>query len=50
VVIGVDGTRALRRSVTGPTQDAPPIGRRLAAELLAAGAAEIVAAKAGERP
>jgi hydroxymethylbilane synthase len=50
VVIDVDGTRALRRSSAGPARDAPLVGRLLAAELLAAGAAELIAGRAGERP
>ncbi len=43
-VVSVDGTTTIRRSATGPSADATAIGRRLAGELLADGAAEIVRA------
>jgi len=51
VVADVDGAAALRRSATGPLQDAAGIGRRLARELLADGAADIASALSdrGER-
>jgi len=42
VVVSVDGTTAIRRSATGPSADAQQIGRRMAAELLAAGAADVM--------
>jgi hydroxymethylbilane synthase len=45
-VVSVDGTTAIRRSAIGPATDPEGIGRRLAAELLAAGAAAVI----GERP
>ena len=45
-VVSVDGATAIRRSASGPASDAEQIGRRLAAELLAAGAAEVM----GDRP
>lgn len=41
-VTGVDGAHAVRLSATGPVHDASGVGRRLAAELLAAGAAELM--------
>jgi hydroxymethylbilane synthase len=37
-VVAVDGSDAVRRSATGATTDAEGVGRRLAAELVAAGA------------
>ena len=45
-VVSVDGATAIRRSASGPASDAEQIGRRWAAELLAAGAAEVM----GDRP
>lgn len=41
-VVSVDGAVAIRRSATGPASDAEGIGRRLAAELLAAGAGSVM--------
>ena len=43
IVISLDGTRALRTSASGPARDADAIGRRAAADLLAQGAAELLA-------
>ena len=42
LVAALDGTDAVRLSATGPTSDAPEVGRRLAAELLDLGAAELM--------
>lgn len=42
LVAALDGTDAVRLSATGPTSDAPGVGRRLAAELLDLGAAELM--------
>ncbi len=42
-VVNVDGATAIRRSASGPVAQPVELGRRLAAELLAAGAADIVA-------
>ena len=47
VVADIDGAAALRRSATGPVRDAAGLGRRLASELLADGAADIAAALSG---
>lgn len=44
-VVAVDGTAQVRLSTTGAVHDAEEVGRRLAAELLAAGASELL----GER-
>lgn len=44
VVAAPDGSRTLRRSATGRPDDAAGLGRRLAAELLEDGAADLVAA------
>jgi hydroxymethylbilane synthase len=41
-VTAVDGSDAVRLSATGPTTDADGVGRRLAAELLADGAATMM--------
>lgn len=41
-VVSVDGATAIRRSASGPVAQPVELGRRLAAELLAAGAAGIV--------
>jgi hydroxymethylbilane synthase len=41
-VVGVDGATAIRGSATGLATDAEELGRRLAAELLAAGAASVI--------
>ncbi|HJQ43367.1 MAG TPA: hypothetical protein VJ831_09800, partial [Jatrophihabitantaceae bacterium] len=50
-VTAVDGSAAVRLSVTGATTDAEAIGRRLAADLLADGANEIAAVTgSGDRP
>ena len=46
LVAAVDGTDAVRLSATGPTSDAAGVGRRLAAELLDHGAADLM----GVRP
>jgi hydroxymethylbilane synthase len=43
-VTALDGSDAVRLSATGPTTDAEGVGRRLAAELLADGAAHMMAA------
>ena len=45
LVAALDGTDAVRLSATGPTSDAAGVGRRLAAELLDLGAADLM----GER-
>ncbi len=42
VVAALDGTDAVRLSATGPTSDAAEVGRRLAAELLDLGAADLM--------
>jgi hydroxymethylbilane synthase len=42
LVAAVDGTDAVRLSATGPTSEAAEVGRRLAAELLALGAADLM--------
>ena len=42
LVASVDGTDAVRLSATGPTSDAAGVGRRLAAELLDLGAADLM--------
>jgi hydroxymethylbilane synthase len=41
-VVAVDGSAAVRRSATGSTTDAEGVGRRLAAELLADGADQLM--------
>ena len=41
-VTAIDGASAVRLSATGPTTDADGIGRRLAAELIAAGADQMI--------
>jgi len=43
IVISLDGTRAMRATASGPAADADEIGRRAAADLLAQGAAELLA-------
>jgi hydroxymethylbilane synthase len=43
-VVSVDGRSAIRRSATGPARDAEQIGRRLASQLLAAGAGSLIGA------
>ena len=42
LVAALDGTDAVRLSATGPTSDAAEVGRRLAAELLDLGAADLM--------
>ncbi|CAA9353061.1 MAG: Porphobilinogen deaminase [uncultured Frankineae bacterium] len=42
VVAAIDGTDAVRLSATGPTSEAEEVGRRLAAELLDLGAADLM--------
>ncbi|MDQ3503040.1 MAG: hydroxymethylbilane synthase [Actinomycetota bacterium] len=42
LVAAVDGTDAVRLSATGPTSEAEKVGRRLAAELLDLGAADLI--------
>ncbi len=42
LVAAVDGTDAVRLSATGPTSQAAEVGRRLAAELLDLGAADLI--------
>ena len=44
LVAAVDGTDAVRLSATGPTSEAAEVGRRLAAELLDLGAADLMGA------
>jgi hydroxymethylbilane synthase len=41
-VTAVDGSRAVRLSITGPVAEADRLGRQLAADLLDAGAAELI--------
>jgi hydroxymethylbilane synthase len=41
-VTAIDGSAAVRLSLTGPPTEAAAIGRRLAADLLADGASEIL--------
>ena len=50
VVLAPDGSDALRLSATGPASDAEGVGRRLAAELLELGAADLMDAAALELP
>lgn len=50
VVAAPDGSRTLRRSATGRPDDAAGLGRRLAAELLEDGAADLVAAVLSGHP
>ena len=45
-VVSVDGRTVLRRHATGPTTQPEALGRKLAADLIAAGAGQII----GERP
>ena len=45
LVAAVDGTDAVRLSATGPTSEAVEVGRRLAAELLDLGAADLMGAR-----
>jgi hydroxymethylbilane synthase len=47
IVISLDGTRALRATASGPARDADGIGRRAAADLLAQGAAALLAVTPG---
>lgn len=49
VVAGIDGLAALRRSITGPVHEAADLGRRLASDLLADGAADIALALSGRQ-
>jgi len=42
LVAALDGSESVRLSATGPTSDAPGVGRRLAAELLDLGAADLM--------
>ena len=42
LVAAIDGTDAVRLSATGPTSEAEDVGRRLAAELLDVGAADLM--------
>lgn len=46
VVASVDGSRAIRMSATGPLADSEGLGRRLAAQLIDEGAADLI----GENP
>ena len=48
LVAAIDGSEVLRLSATGPLPDAPQVGRRLAAELLDLGAAELVGTPTGD--
>jgi hydroxymethylbilane synthase len=43
VVVALDGSRAVRRQARGPRQDAASLGTRVAADLIACGAADILA-------
>ena len=47
LVAAVDGTDAVRLSATGPTSEAEEVGRRLAAELLDLGAADLMGVERG---
>jgi len=51
-VVSVDGSAAIRRSAIGPAADPEQLGRRLAADLLAAGADKLIGDRSvnGERP
>ncbi len=49
VVADLDGSAALRRSITGPVHEAADLGRRLASDLLADGAADIALALSGRQ-
>ncbi len=49
VVAGIEGLAALRRSITGPVHEAADLGRRLASDLLADGAADIALALSGRQ-
>jgi hydroxymethylbilane synthase len=42
IVVAVDGSRAVRLSTTGPLADGERLGQRLAADLLDAGAADLI--------
>ncbi len=42
IVVAVDGSRAVRLSTTGPLADCERLGQRLAADLLDAGAADLI--------
>jgi hydroxymethylbilane synthase len=44
-VTAADGSAAVRLSATGPTTDAEEVGRRLAADLLAEGADQLMGAQ-----
>jgi hydroxymethylbilane synthase len=46
VVASVDGSRAVRLSITGPVAESDELGRRLAAQLIEEGAADLI----GENP
>lgn len=46
VVVSIDGTHAIRMSATGPLADSEGLGRRLAAQMLEEGAADLI----GENP
>lgn len=50
VVVDINGAAALRRSATGPVQDGAGLGRQLARELLADGAADIAMTLSGRIP
>lgn len=50
LVLAPDGTDALRLSATGPVSDAEGVGRRLAAELLELGAADLMRPAALDLP
>ena len=45
-VVAVDGSASIRRSITGPVDDAPGVGRMLAAELVAEGADNLIGERA----
>jgi hydroxymethylbilane synthase len=45
-VVAIDGSASVRRSVTGPVDDAQGVGRRLAAALLADGADDLIGERA----
>jgi hydroxymethylbilane synthase len=50
VALAVDGGAAVRLSASGPVEDPAGLGRKLAAEMLAEGAADLLAPVEGRPP
>jgi hydroxymethylbilane synthase len=50
VALSPDGALAVRRSASGPVEDPAGLGRKLAAEMLAEGAADLLAPVEGRPP